>query len=401
MVDATRVEEPHQALVQGRGAERLRARHGADALHQRGSMIAAAVDQIGDAGPAQLPQGRIEGKSPRPPRPVRGPVQLIAVFAGRRQVAGGQGHGRPVRGGVADKGQAAIHRRVQPFVGVGGPRVRQFHSRDQLPARRAGLGPEAEGAVDMHPGARRPRHRDQLGVRVASADIQVGGVQHKDGRRVSRGQSRPQRLRRQTTIVFHRQGLDRAGPEAEESHRPLDRSVMLVVGQNPDARGAVEAVRLHVPAATRQQGVPGGGQAGEVGHLAAGGKGERGFGGNIEQRLQPGPGDLLHHRGSGRAGVGDGVLIPGRSQPVRGQGRRHGPADDPGEEPAAGAAQMPAARGLDQFVDHLCRRQAALTHWHVQPRAQIIQAERRRHRGLIEGVQIVDGVTRGAPQKAA
>ena len=70
-----------------------------------------------------------------------------------RQVARPLRHGALVRLAVAHDGEAGIVRRLQPLMAVGHPGIGAFDARGQMLQRRRGAGPEAEGAVDMYPGA--------------------------------------------------------------------------------------------------------------------------------------------------------------------------------------------------------------------------------------------------------
>ena len=111
---------------------------------------------------------------------------------------------------------------------------------------------------------------------------------------------------------------------------------------------------LDRPALVGQHPVTGGGQRRDVRHLAAGDEGIRRLLRQAEQVLQPVGDDLLDDRGRRRAGVGAGVLIPGRGQPVGGDRDRDPTADDPAEEAAAGAVQQ-AVPGVSASSSITCR----------------------------------------------
>ena len=49
--------------------------------------------------------------------------------------------------------QARIEREIQPLVSVGGPGIGALHAGKQASITRAGVDPQAEGAVDVDPGA--------------------------------------------------------------------------------------------------------------------------------------------------------------------------------------------------------------------------------------------------------
>ena len=72
--------------------------------------------------------------------------------------AGGQigrvhGHGGAEGFGVADEGEAAVVADVGPFVAVGGPGVGLFEAVGEMAVVGGHGGEEAEGAVDVDPGA--------------------------------------------------------------------------------------------------------------------------------------------------------------------------------------------------------------------------------------------------------
>jgi hypothetical protein len=113
-----------------------------------------------------------------------------------------------------------------------------------------------------------------------------------------------------------------------------------------------QPIRVQVPAPVREYLLPGGGEAGEVGHRRAGHEAHVGAGRQPQQVQQPAAGHLLdggHRRGRvpHRA-----VLIPRGGQPVRGQRRRQAAADHPAVEAARRHAHQARFDGPGEQVDH-------------------------------------------------
>jgi hypothetical protein len=192
----------------------------------------------------------------------------------------------------------------------------------------------------MNPGAGGAGERAGGLERIVGTGIHVAGLQAEDRRLVGRRQGLRQAVQPQALLVVHRQDLDAAGAEADQTRGTQQGIVAGGAGENAQARSAGEAFGLHVDAAIGEQAVAGGGQGGGVGHLAAGDEGERGAGRNVQQRFQPGAAHLLQHRGGGTCGVGGGVLVPGGGEPVGGDGGGIGAADHPAEEAAGAGAEQ-------------------------------------------------------------
>ena len=116
----------------------------------------------------------------------------------------------------------------------------------------------------------------------------------------------------------------------------------------------------HVPAGPAQHRVATGGEAGEVGHRAARDEADGALPRQAEQVEQPGLGDLLHG-GVGRgSGAQAGVLVPRADEPVGGQRRGVGAADDEAEEPPRRHRGEPGLAGPRQEVDDVLRRGRSL-----------------------------------------
>lgn len=101
-----------------------------------------------------------------------------------------------------------------------------------------------------------------------------------------------------------------------------------------DGWGAEEAVVFDVPVLLLEQGVAGGGEAGEVGHGGAGDDGAGGLFREVEKIAEPGEGGFFEDGGGGGHDAEGGVLIPGADHPTGGEGGRGCAAGDEAEEAA-------------------------------------------------------------------
>src|SRR2546427_11722015 len=125
-----------------------------------------------------------------------GMLEVVVALAARTlQIGRGPRHGGAVGGGVAHEGETAVIGNVQPLVRVGGPGVRGADALEQVAEARARRGPEAECAVDVHPGvAVRARQAGDLAKRIERAGVHVAGLRTDDGgRALRRPEGPPQR----------------------------------------------------------------------------------------------------------------------------------------------------------------------------------------------------------------
>src|SRR6266567_6801369 len=91
-------------------AQELGAGQGADACGQPPGVVAAVVDDMGDTGPSQRADGRVDREPTPAPRPFRVVVDLVAgagttCLGGADEVAGGNGHGGPALRGVGGRSE--------------------------------------------------------------------------------------------------------------------------------------------------------------------------------------------------------------------------------------------------------------------------------------------------------
>ena len=206
-----------------------------------------------------------------------------------------------------------------------------------------------------------------------------------------------ERVRAQPPLVVGRHHL--GGAEAEVAQGHGDGLVVLGAGQDPQPRGAHQAALGHAPAGPPQHLVAGGGQAGEVGHRAAGDEADRGVGGQAEQVQQPGRGDLLD--GGARRGepAQQRVLVPGGDEPVRRQRRGQRPADDEPEEPPRRHRRQPGVDGGGEVVDDVGRRRRLGGQLGAQRRDDVVDVRARRHRPVGQRAEPLPGVTVGVLER--
>jgi hypothetical protein len=173
--------------------------------------------------------------------------------------------------------------------------------------------------------------------------------------------------------------------------------------EHPDRRRAGHPVALDIPALAGQQVVASGGEGGDVGHLAAGHHGEGGRRGQAEEVEEPGAHRLLDDRGGRADGVQPGVLVPGRGQPVSGDGDGQGRADHEAEEAGRSGGDEPALDGGQQLVED--RRRAERTVGQplgqaVGERAVVRRRDgRRTDRALTDRAQVAGGLLGHAVQQ--
>jgi hypothetical protein len=196
--------------------------------------------------------------------------------------------------------------------------------------------------------------------RVHGPRVDVAELGAHDRRPAPLLQRRRQRRRPHAALVVGVHRLDGGGAHAQEAQRPVDGAVAALAGQHPHPRRPPQPGRLQVPAGPAQHLAQGDGQPGEVGHLGAGDQTHRHPGGQAEQLGQPGPGHLLDHAGRRAEHVEGGVLVPGRGEPVGGQGRRAGAADHEPEVAAAAGRDHARFGGGGQLGHHLAGVQRPL-----------------------------------------
>ena len=194
---------------------------------------------------------------------------------------------------------------------------------------------------------------DQLGKGIEGAAVDVARLEHHDRgppglarqgvAAASSGASCPGESLGSTTMF--------AVPMPRQLGRARRGAVHFTRGEDAETRRAGQPVAIDVPARAREHGVPRRGQAGDVGHLAAGDEREGRWRRQAEHVLEPGAADLLDHGGRRATGIQPRVLVPCRREPVGGERRGKAGTDHPAVEAAPRAAQEAAGRIARQLVD--------------------------------------------------
>jgi hypothetical protein len=166
-------------------------------------------------------------------------------------------------------------------------------------------------------------------------------------------QRRAQSHRAHPALLVGLDGHDAVGSQPDQPYGAVDGAVPLGPGQYADPRCPGQAGPLDVPAAPAEQLAPGCREGGSVRHLGAGDEADRAVRWQAEEVGEPAGGDGLDSRSRGRGARDEGVLVPGRGQPVRRQGSRQRTAEDPAEEPAAACRQQSGIGAVGELGDHL------------------------------------------------
>lgn len=355
-------------------------------------MGAAGVDDALETIAAELAEGGVDGEAAGPARPFEIPVDLVAGPAFGGDVAGGDGEAVAMGGAVADDGEAAVVGDVEPLVTVGGPTVGELDAGHERALGATGAGHEAEGAVDVDPYAGGVGDGDEFVEGVEGGDVQVGGVEDDDGGACFGAEGLFELCDVHAAEVVGGESDEIAIAETQDADGAVDGVMTLGGGDDADARRAAEAGVVHVPAGALKDGVPRGDEAGDVGELAAGGEGEGCFGGKVEHLFEPVAGDFFGDGGGGAARVEGGVLVPGRCEPVGGEGGLQCAANDPCEKSTAGAAVVAAVGGGDEVVDDAVGGRAALGDSAAESGAKLLEREPRADGCVVQAVEIARGV---------
>ena len=163
--------------------------------------------------------------------------------------------------------------------------------------------------------------------------------------------------------------------------------------QDAYARRAHQPALGDVPAGPAQHLVATGGEAGEVGHGAAGDEADGAARGEAEQVDHPRLRHVLDRGVGGGQQPQPGVLVPRADQPVHGQRCRVGAADDEAEEPSPRHRGQPGLARLGQLVDDRDGIGRAVLQVPVEPVQHLLGRHGRRDRSRREGVEPPEGVS--------
>ena len=235
---------------------------------------------------------------------------------------------------------------------IGDPGIGALDAGGEVLQRRHRAGPEAEGAIDMHPGIVRVADRDDLGERIEGAGIDLPGLRDHHLRAAQRPDGRLERGGQHAALIVGVDADDPLAAEADQLQRREQRGVRVGADQHMHRRRAEQPVGVGVPTGLQQRAGARGGEAGAVGDGGAGGKADAGFSGQVEDVEQPALGHFLERRGGRRGGVVAGVLAPGADQHVGSDAGRMRGAHHPGEEARPDGRHQPGRGKLGQFVDH-------------------------------------------------
>ena len=285
-----------------------------------------------------------------------------ARVVGRREVGRADVEGPRQPAGVAHEREAAVVGHVQPLVPVAGDRVRALDSLGQRTRLRREAREQAEGAVDVQPGAVRLGQVGDRGDRVEVAGVDLAGVGDHDRRPVVLGQPSLERVEVEAPGCVARQPLDVRLPQAEHPDG-LHRARMDVAAAEDRRRGQrgqprlvdVDALALGPPRTGR-------GERDDVRHRRPAGEHAAELLGQLEQLPQPVGRDRVEPRRQRRRSPGEGGLVEGGGQPIRRQRRRRAAAHHEVEEARPARARGGVASPLRQLCDRGERPGAVLGH---------------------------------------
>ncbi len=153
---------------------------GAEGVGEAAGVAAGTFDERGHAGAALGADGGPEFDAAGAAGHFGGVVAGVAVGTGG-QIGRVHGHGGAEGFGVADEGEAAVVADVGPFVAVGGPGVGLFEAGGEMAVVGRHGGEEAEGAIDVDPGAGFVGDFADFRCRVEGAGVDVAGLDADDG----------------------------------------------------------------------------------------------------------------------------------------------------------------------------------------------------------------------------
>ena len=249
--------------------------------------------------------------------------------------------------------QAGVVRHVQPLVRVGRPRIGALDAAARDGAARCWRRPTVRtrrprGARPHGRGDSRRSLRSGSNAPVftlpACAQTMVGPF--------VRGQCLRQRIRRMRPWSSAVDANDLPRSDAEHAQRADDGHVHFVADDHAQARRALQAVGLDVPAGATQHLVARGRERREVRHMAAGHEADADVRGQPEQLERASAPATSSTTDAGRRhDVEAGVLVPGRREPVGRHGGRQRAAGDEPEIARSGGGDEAGFGGTRQLLD--------------------------------------------------
>ncbi len=235
-----------------------------------------------------------------------------------------------MRLGVADEGEAAVVRDVEPLVAVRGPRVGAFDAVHQVAEARSRRRPQAERPVDVDPGVRPSgtHELDGRAERVERTGVHVAGLEAHDERPVARRQGRLQGVEPHPSLLVGRHRRSRGhgpapgtGAPSGSWRAPRPPRATSIAGEpaSPSASTSQpRAASTRWRAAARQVTCAIWQPVVSPNEVPAG---------RPNRSSSQAPTTSSTTDADGPAGVDPGVLVPGAGQPVRGERGRQRPAD--------------------------------------------------------------------------
>ena len=173
--------------------------------------------------------------------------------------------------------------------------------------------PQPKSAIDMHPGIRCFRYRDDLERGVECPGIHIPGLQADDG---GTGEVR-KHVSTHAALLVH---WDAHHPVTTKACQPQgleQRGMGLLANDHRHWWSAKHAIGFHIPSCLLQDRMARCGQAGEIRHRRSSDEASSCFGRQTEHIAQPTESNLLQLRRKRCNLCQSSILIPGAGQPVR------------------------------------------------------------------------------------
>ncbi len=237
---------------------------------------------------------------------------------------------------VGDDRDPAVVGDVEGLVCVGCPGIGIGQPRDEVTQRGGRGGPQAEGAIDVHPRTMPAGNMDRLRERIEGTRVDVASLQADDQRvrRIQFGKHRGQRIDSDSSLLVGRDEGRRT--KTQVPHRDADRL----------ARS-----------------------------------------------------DLFDRRCCRTGITQSGVLVPRAHQPVGGQRGRKRPADHPAEEPTGRHRHQARLGHRHQQLDHVLRRTRVVRQVGTECGRQLVGGSLRPYSPIVERTEPRPSVFGGTSQR--